>query len=273
MERAVFLDRDNTLMVGDGDLGDPDGIRLRPGVADGLRRLRGAGYRLVVVTNQPGVANGRFTEADVDAVHERLASLVDEEAGTDGLIDRFYFCPYDPEGSVGPYRRDHDWRKPRPGMLLQAARDLQIDLPTSWMIGDHPGDAEAGRAAGCRTILVDPPGANGEGDGPTGFTEAVQTVLESRAPEPARRDEPGADPASRLEQAVAELVDELRTERGRRAEFTMVRMAATFCQLLVLLLALLALLQLGSMTAFAQWMAGAVLVQLLVIALLVMDMK
>ena len=231
MERAVFLDRDNTLMVGDGDLGDPDGIRLRPGVADGLRRLRGAGYRL--------------TEADVDAVHERLASLVDEEAGTDGLIDRFYFCPYDPEGSVGPYRRDHDWRKPRPGMLLQAARDLQIDLPTSWMIGDHPGDAEAGRAAGCRTILVDPPGANGE----------------------------GADPASRLEQAVAELVDELRTERGRRAEFTMVRMAATFCQLLVLLLALLALLQLGSMTAFAQWMAGAVLVQLLVIALLVMDMK
>ena len=151
---AVFLDRDNTLIVNDGDLGDPDAVRLIDGVATALARLVGAGWRLVVVSNQGGVARGRFTEQDVEAVNGRITELVDDETSTRGLIDRFYWCPYHPEGTVERYRREHPWRKPQPGMLLQASRDMEIALEQSWMIGDQPRDVEAGRAAGCRAILI-----------------------------------------------------------------------------------------------------------------------
>ncbi len=152
--RAVFLDRDNTLIVNDGDLGDPNAVRVIDGVAPALARLVKAHWRLVVVSTQGGVARGRFTEADVEAVNARLADLLDETAGTRGLIDRFYWCPYHPEGTVERYRREHPWRKPQPGMLIQASRDMDIDLEQSWMIGDQPRDVEAGRAAGCRAILI-----------------------------------------------------------------------------------------------------------------------
>lgn len=128
MRPAIFLDRDNTLIANEGDLGDPARVQLREGVADGLRSLRQAGYSLIVVTNQGGVARGRFSEADVDAVHQRIAELVDEATSAQGLIERFYYCPYHPEGTVPEYQREHPWRKPQPGMLLQAARDLDLDL-------------------------------------------------------------------------------------------------------------------------------------------------
>jgi histidinol-phosphate phosphatase family protein len=153
-ERAVFLDRDNTLIPNDGDLGDPDQVRLLEGVAPALARLADAGFRLVVVSNQGGVARGRYGEADVEAVHRRIASLVDEAAGRRGLIDRFYYCPYHPEGTIEAYAREHPWRKPRPGMLLAAEGDLGLDLARSWLIGDQPRDVEAGRAAGCSTVLI-----------------------------------------------------------------------------------------------------------------------
>ncbi len=152
--RAVFLDRDNTLIANDGDLGDPDAVRLIDGVVPALVRLAEARWRLVVVSNQGGVARGRFTEADVEAVNGRLADLLDDTAGTRGLIDRFYWCPFHPDGTVDRYRREHPWRKPRPGMLVQAGRDLGIDLQQSWIVGDQPRDVAAGRAAGCATILV-----------------------------------------------------------------------------------------------------------------------
>lgn len=145
---AVFLDRDNTLIDNDGDLGDPELVKLLPGVAESLARLRDAGFRLVVVSNQGGVARGLFTEADVEAVNGRIAELVGD------MIDRFYWCPYHPQGSVERYRREHPWRKPQPGMLLAAAADLDLDLPRSWLIGDQPRDVEAGRAAGCSTVLI-----------------------------------------------------------------------------------------------------------------------
>ena len=103
-DRAVFLDRDNTLIDNDGDLGDPDRVTLLEGVAPALARLRDAGYRLVVVSNQGGVARGVYGETDVDAVNRRIASLVDEAAGRRDVIDRFYFCPYHPEGTVDAYR-------------------------------------------------------------------------------------------------------------------------------------------------------------------------
>jgi len=151
---AVFLDRDNTLIVNDGDLGDPKAVRLIDGVASALARLGGAGWRLVVVSNQGGVARGRFTERDVEAVNSRIVELIDEQTSTRGLIDRFYWCPYHPDGTVERYRREHPWRKPQPGMLLQASRDMAIALEQSWLIGDQPRDVEAGEAAGCRTVLL-----------------------------------------------------------------------------------------------------------------------
>ena len=154
MTKAVFLDRDNTLIRNDGDLGDPTQVTLLPGVADALRALRHDGFRLIVVTNQGGVARGRYTERDVDAVHQRIAELVDEAANEAGLIDRFYYCPYHPEGTVAEYRREHPWRKPHPGMLIQAGRDLGLDLTQSWMIGDQARDIVAGRSAGCHTIMI-----------------------------------------------------------------------------------------------------------------------
>ncbi len=151
--RAVFLDRDNTLIDNDGDLGDPAQVRLVSGV-ESLGGLADAGFRLVVVSNQGGVARGRFSEDDVRAVNARVTRLLDEAAGRRGLIERFYFCPYHPEGTVERYRREHPWRKPQPGMLLAAARDLRLDLGRSWLIGDQPRDIEAGGAAGCRTVLI-----------------------------------------------------------------------------------------------------------------------
>jgi D,D-heptose 1,7-bisphosphate phosphatase len=149
--RAVFLDRDNTLIDNDGDLGDPDRVRLLEGVPQALARLRDAGYRLVVVSNQGGVARGAYGETDVDAVNRRIASLLDEASGRGDLIDRFYFCPYHPEGTVEAYRREHPWRKPQPGMLHAARQDLGLDLEQSWLVGDQP---RAGPRPGPRAELA-----------------------------------------------------------------------------------------------------------------------
>lgn len=167
--RAVFLDRDNTLIDNDGDLGDPERVRLLAGVGDALRKLREAGFLLVVVSNQGGVARGAFSETDVEAVNARITGLLGP-----GVIERFYWCPYHPDGSVEPYRREHSWRKPQPGMLVAAQRDLDLDLGRSWMIGDKPRDVEAGRAAGCRTVLV-----AGEAMEDTGATAVVRTIAEA----------------------------------------------------------------------------------------------
>ncbi len=151
---AVFLDRDNTLIPNDDDLGDPEQVMLIQGVASAIASLRGLGYYIVVVTNQGGVARGKYSEEDVELVHQRINDLVRTNSGA--RIDRFYYCPYHPEGTVEKYQQEHPWRKPAPGMLLQATKDLDIDLSQSWMIGDQERDVEAGAAAGVRTILLDP---------------------------------------------------------------------------------------------------------------------
>lgn len=153
MTAAVFLDRDNTLIHNDGDLGDPDAVRLVKGAASAIASLRGLSYKIVVVTNQGGVARGKFTEDAVQAVHDRITQLVKETSGS--IIDRFYYCPYHPEGKSKKYRREHPWRKPQPGMILQAAEDLGLDLNRSWLIGDQMRDIEAASAAGVRAILLD----------------------------------------------------------------------------------------------------------------------
>jgi len=160
VKSGVFLDRDNTILANDGDLGDPALVRILPGAAWGIRALREAGYSLVVVTNQGGVARGLYSENDVEAVHARCAELLTREAEwtrPEPLIDKWLYCPFHPNASVDAYRGDHPWRKPAPGMLIAAADELKIDRSKSWMIGDQERDVDAGRSAGCRTILIASP--------------------------------------------------------------------------------------------------------------------
>jgi D-glycero-D-manno-heptose 1,7-bisphosphate phosphatase len=164
VRRAVFLDRDGTVILNDGDLGDPDRVELLPGAAEAMRHLRQAGYALVVVTNQGGVARGKYDEAAVHATHARLEQVLRRETGMARVVDAFYFCPFHPQGTVERYRREHPWRKPAPGMLLEAAREHGLNLATSWMVGDQERDAQAGAAAGCRSILIGAPSAASEAD-------------------------------------------------------------------------------------------------------------
>jgi len=151
---AVFLDRDGTLVDNDGDLGDPAQVRLLPRVVAGCALLRERGFTLVVVTNQGGVARGAYDEAAVDRVHEELESQLRRGTGLSRVIEGFYHCPFHPEARVERYRREHPWRKPAPGMLVAAARDLALDLPRSWLIGDAERDAIAARAVGVRSIRL-----------------------------------------------------------------------------------------------------------------------
>lgn len=156
-KRAVFVDRDNTIIHNDGDLGDPQQVRLIQGASSAIASLQGLGFMVVVVSNQGGVARGKYTEADVDKVNQRIAELVFQQ--TAARIEQFYYCPFHPEGTVEKYRREHPWRKPNPGMLQQAAKDLDLDLTWSWMIGDQWRDIQAGVAAGVRTVLLTDPTA------------------------------------------------------------------------------------------------------------------
>ena len=149
--KAVFLDRDNTLMEDPGYLAEPAAVKLLPGVELALKSLAQSGYRLVVVTNQSAVARGLLTIEGLEGVHEELRRQLAERGAE---LDGIYYCPYLPEGSVEQFARDSDERKPKPGMLLRAASELDIDLAESWMVGDSPRDIEAGQRAGCRTVRV-----------------------------------------------------------------------------------------------------------------------
>lgn len=149
---AVFLDKDGTLVENVPYNVDPERIVLAPGAVEGLRLLAEAGFRLAVVSNQSGVARGCFPEEALAGVEEHLRSVL----GAAGVeIDGFYWCPHHPEGTVEAYARACDCRKPGAGLLLRAAREHGLDPERSWMVGDTLNDVEAGRAAACRTVLVD----------------------------------------------------------------------------------------------------------------------
>src|SRR5205085_4581767 len=139
---AVFLDRDNTLIEDMGYSAEPDRVHLKPGAAECVQRFRRAGYFVIVVTNQSGVARGYFSEEQLAAAHKRMQELL--LAHSTG-VDAVYYCPFldGPDALVAAYRRDSDLRKPRPGMLIQAADEMKVDLAASWMIGDAPRDVEA----------------------------------------------------------------------------------------------------------------------------------
>lgn len=156
---AVFLDRDDTLInthevtahdVMPGDLGDPAKVRLMPGVAEALVKLKGAGYTLVIFTSQGAVARGNATLGQMEAVNDRLRALLAEASGDPNLIAGTYACPYHPTGTVPFFSKESTWRKPQPGMILTAAQELGLDLEASWAIGDKPRDVEAGVNAGLK---------------------------------------------------------------------------------------------------------------------------
>jgi D-glycero-D-manno-heptose 1,7-bisphosphate phosphatase len=154
-QKAVFLDRDDTLIHDPGYISKPEQVKLVSGAAHALWQLKKMGFLVIIVSNQSGIARGLITPEQLEEVHRRLNDLLASE----GVYpDGIYHCPYHPEGTVAPFNCDSDLRKPKPGMLLLAAREKAIDLSQSWMIGDSYRDIEAGRAAGCHTILVDVPG-------------------------------------------------------------------------------------------------------------------
>ena len=149
---AVFIDKDGTLIDDVPYNVDPALIRLSDKAGEALALLKQLGYRLIVISNQSGVARGYFPEAAIDGVKRRLAELLAEY---DVALDGFYYCPHHPKGTVADYAHACDCRKPEPGMFLTAAREHHIDLKRSWMIGDILHDVEAGHRAGCRAVLID----------------------------------------------------------------------------------------------------------------------
>jgi D-glycero-D-manno-heptose 1,7-bisphosphate phosphatase len=152
MRKAVFLDRDGVLVEDVDLLTRGDQLRLLTGVPSALNTLRNAGFALVVVSNQPVVARGLVTEQEIEMIHAELDRLLLAAGGP--AMDRYYFCPHHPKGTLPAYRLDCECRKPKPGLLLRAARELNLDLQRSFLVGDRITDIIAGVKAGCRTVLV-----------------------------------------------------------------------------------------------------------------------
>ena len=145
MNRAIFIDKDGTLIEDVPYNVDPAYVRLESYALQSLSRLQKEGFYLVIISNQPGISLGYFTEEELKGIEHRINELLFSK----GIkLDGFYFCPHD----AG---EDCDCRKPKPGLLFKAAEELQIDLTQSWMIGDILNDVEAGRRSACKTILID----------------------------------------------------------------------------------------------------------------------
>jgi D-glycero-D-manno-heptose 1,7-bisphosphate phosphatase len=149
---ALFIDRDGTLVQPGHYPSRPEQLRLYDDIGPELRSLQQAGFRLIVITNQAGIARGYFTEDDLRLMHNHLTHEL-EQLGVS--LDAIYHCPHHPAGAIPELAVRCDCRKPQPGMLLRAAADLDLDLLSSWFVGDILDDIEAGNRAGCRTILVD----------------------------------------------------------------------------------------------------------------------
>jgi D-glycero-D-manno-heptose 1,7-bisphosphate phosphatase len=151
VNRGVMLDRDGTLIEEVGYLDRLDRIQLFPYSVDAVRLLNRAGYKVIVVTNQAGVARGYFDEPFVEETHRALTAMVGKGGAS---VDGFYYCPHHPDGEVDAYRASCDCRKPQPGMIRRAAVDHELDLSRSFIVGDRAHDVEAGTAVGARGILV-----------------------------------------------------------------------------------------------------------------------
>lgn len=154
-QKAVFLDRDGTINKYKGFMRDIDEFELIPGVAKAIKKINSSGYLCIVVTNQPVIARGEVTYEQLDEIHNKMETLLGLEGA---YIDGLYYCPHHPhkgyEGEIPELKIECDCRKPKPGMLLNAAKDFNIDLSRSYMVGDGENDIKAGNAAGCKTILI-----------------------------------------------------------------------------------------------------------------------
>ncbi len=154
-QKAIFLDRDGTINRYVGFLRKITDFEILPGVADAIKLINSSGYLCIIVTNQPVIARGEVTVPELNLIHNKMETLL----GTEGAyIDGLYYCPHHPdkgfEGEVRELKFDCDCRKPKPGLLLRAASDFNIDLENSWMIGDGKNDIAAGKNAGCHTALI-----------------------------------------------------------------------------------------------------------------------
>ena len=176
--RAVFLDKDGTLVENVPYNVLPARVTLLPGVLAGLRALQDAGYRLVVVSNQPGVALGYFRRSAL----ARLEACIDRLVAAAGVVITAYaWCPHHPAGVRALYSTECRCRKPAPGLLVEAAAAHGLDLDASWMIGDILDDVEAGSRAGCRTVLVDRGGETEWRRGPGREPEAIVRSFDAAA--------------------------------------------------------------------------------------------
>jgi histidinol-phosphate phosphatase family protein len=148
---AVFMDRDGTINEEVSFLSRMEQLQLYPQSGEAIRLINAAGMKAIVVSNQSGIARGYFTEDFVRRVHDRINELLGAEGAR---IDGFYVCPHHPIHGQGIYKQDCDCRKPKPGMLLQAAREMNIDLARSYMVGDMLRDVQTGKNAGAKGVLV-----------------------------------------------------------------------------------------------------------------------
>ncbi|MBI4483532.1 MAG: HAD family hydrolase [Acidobacteria bacterium] len=149
--RAVFLDRDGTLIEEVGYVNHVDRIRLYPWSAEAVQMLNHSGLKTIIVTNQAGIARGYFTEDLLDRVHEKLRA---ELARGGARLDAIYYCPHHPREGQPPWRQECECRKPKPGMLLRAATEMDLDLPASFVVGDRYGEVEMARSVGASSVFL-----------------------------------------------------------------------------------------------------------------------
>lgn len=154
-QKAIFLDRDGTINKYVGFLRSSEQMELIPGATTAIRKINESGYLAIVVTNQPVIARGEVTTEGLDEIHRKMETLLGKEGA---YIDALYYCPHHPdkgfEGEISELKRECNCRKPKPGLLLKAAKDLNIDLSNSFMLGDSDSDVKAGENAGCRSIQI-----------------------------------------------------------------------------------------------------------------------
>jgi D-glycero-D-manno-heptose 1,7-bisphosphate phosphatase len=152
MNKAIFIDKDGTLVEDIPYNVNPDHIRLQPLAIEGLKKLQEQGYLLIVVSNQSGIARGYFHEDAMAIVRKKLNDMLMKESIQ---LNGYFFCPHHPEGTILKYAIECNCRKPKPGMILKAAEEFNVRLSDSWMVGDILHDVEAGNKAGCKTVLID----------------------------------------------------------------------------------------------------------------------
>lgn len=280
-KRILVFDRDNTLIIADGYLGDPTRVKLMPGAASAVARARAMGFAVVVTSNQSGVARGLFTEDDVKAVDRRLAELLRAE-NPSALIDRAEYCPYHPAAALLEYRQDSELRKPKPGMILKAVSELGLQA-NGWCIGDAPRDIAAGKAAGLRTVLFSAPGVprSPAADEPVkvqpDFTAAsldeAMTIIEREEGKSIGSPVVSVPDMKNVERLLEQLLIEVKRVSQPHNDFSVSKMFAGVIQVLVLALLVVTYISQESPNKTVTYLLLAIVLQMLVSSLLLMGRR